>query len=112
MLVILLQTFSRFVVEADYFLNKNYIAEVLCLNKQKPAMHCNGKCYLSKKLKEQEKQEQAPTAKKSKIEVEIFTLSEPFRINICYQRSEPEYLPAILLPLSSLPRSVFRPPAV
>lgn len=76
-------------------------------------MHCNGKCYLAKKLKEQEKQdEQAPVTKKSKIEVHVFSPSEPLHINICYQSNKPEYLPAILLPLSSLPRSVFHPPAV
>ena len=34
----------------EYLLNYNYIANVLCVNKDKPEMHCNGKCYLMKKL--------------------------------------------------------------
>jgi hypothetical protein len=35
----------------EYEINKKYIAEVLCENKDKPMMHCNGKCYLKKQLK-------------------------------------------------------------
>ncbi len=34
----------------DYFLNYNYIVNVLCVNKDKPEMHCDGKCYLKKEL--------------------------------------------------------------
>ena len=34
----------------DYLLNYKYIATVLCVNKDKPEMHCNGKCYLMKEL--------------------------------------------------------------
>ena len=76
-------------------------------------MHCNGKCYLAKQLKEQEKQDQqAPVAKKFKIEVQLFNLSEPLQINICKQGGKVEYLPAYPLPLSSFPHSVFHPPAI
>jgi hypothetical protein len=35
----------------DYALHKEYIAKVLCENKDKPAMHCNGKCHLMKQIK-------------------------------------------------------------
>jgi len=35
----------------EYEINKKYIAEVLCKNKDRPEMHCNGKCYLKKQLK-------------------------------------------------------------
>jgi len=35
----------------EYEINKKYIAEVLCKNKDKLEMHCNGKCYLKKQLK-------------------------------------------------------------
>ena len=112
-LIVFLQTFNRFVVEADFFLNKNYIAKVLCINKEKPKMHCNGKCYLAKQLKEQEKQDQqAPVAKKFKIEVQLFNLSEPLQINICKQGGKAEYLPLHPLPLSSFPHSVFHPPII
>ena len=50
--------FSRLYFYAGYELNKNYIASVLCENKEKPKLQCNGKCYLAKKIKQAEKSEQ------------------------------------------------------
>lgn len=44
--------FSRFFIFAGFELNKNYIATKLCENRDKPWMHCNGKCYFMKKLKQ------------------------------------------------------------
>jgi len=57
---IMLQVLGKFMVLVDYSLNKNYIANVLCVNKNKPKMHCNGKCYLKKQLKKEETKEQSP----------------------------------------------------
>lgn len=34
----------------EYAVNYDYISTVLCINKSKPDLHCNGKCYLSKEL--------------------------------------------------------------
>ena len=34
----------------DYAINYDYITEVLCINKAKPELHCNGKCHLMKEL--------------------------------------------------------------
>ncbi len=31
----------------DYYMNYDYIAEELCINKNKPYMECNGRCYLN-----------------------------------------------------------------
>jgi hypothetical protein len=36
----------------EYYANYDYIATVLCENKDKPYLECNGKCYLQKQLKE------------------------------------------------------------
>jgi hypothetical protein len=42
---------------AYYQINKQMIADKLCINKDKPEMHCNGKCFLSKQLKKAEENE-------------------------------------------------------
>jgi len=34
----------------DYMVNYDYISTVLCINKDKPELHCNGKCQLMKEL--------------------------------------------------------------
>lgn len=46
----------------EYALNKDYIAKVLCINKDEPELKCNGMCHLNKQLKEQTKEEQNPEA--------------------------------------------------
>jgi hypothetical protein len=38
----------------EYALNQDYIANFLCVNKKKPELNCNGKCYLMKEVKKQE----------------------------------------------------------
>ncbi|WP_237738905.1 hypothetical protein [Galbibacter marinus] len=40
----------------DYVINQDYIAEYLCINKDKPEMDCNGKCYLMEMLEEENQQ--------------------------------------------------------
>lgn len=44
--------FTRFFIFAGFELNKNYIAANLCENRDKPLLHCNGKCYFEKKIKQ------------------------------------------------------------
>lgn len=51
-------TFSRVVVVFGFYANQQEIAAKLCENKDKPALKCNGKCQLSKKLQSLEKKEQ------------------------------------------------------
>ncbi len=52
------QTFSKCVIVLDYQWNKDYIAKYLCVNRDKPEMKCEGKCYLCKKLKKEAKKDQ------------------------------------------------------
>jgi hypothetical protein len=43
---------------AEYVMNYEYIATVLCENREVPEMQCNGKSYLSKMLAQQQAQDQ------------------------------------------------------
>lgn len=43
----------------EYLVNQDRIAELFCVNKDKPEMHCNGQCYLMKILKEQQKEKKS-----------------------------------------------------
>lgn len=40
-----------------YHVNKEYITQQLCENRNNPQIHCNGHCYLSKQLQKAEKGE-------------------------------------------------------
>ena len=37
-----------------YIINQDYISEFLCINKEKPELQCEGKCYLMQMLEEQQ----------------------------------------------------------
>lgn len=60
---LLVSSAAKTVLLADYLLNYDYIAKVLCINKDKPEMHCNGKCHLAKQLQQQDEQEQKSPSK-------------------------------------------------
>lgn len=73
LIICLLSTsFSRWMIVAGYELNRNYIAAELCVNKAKPALHCNGKCYLAKKIKDEERQQKQQRASSKPIFAEAF----------------------------------------
>jgi hypothetical protein len=36
----------------EYVVNYEYVSKVLCVNKEKPELKCNGKCHLMKELAE------------------------------------------------------------
>jgi hypothetical protein len=50
----LTHSFSQVVIVADYVINSELITKVFCVNKEKPAMKCNGKCHLAKQLEKDE----------------------------------------------------------
>jgi len=110
-LIVLSQTFSRFVVEADYFINKDYIAKYLCINKDKLKMNCCGKCYLNKQLKKQDKQEQSGTTKKSNTEVQLFFHTYCNTIHTKLFGKKIQFYNSDNSRLATFPRFVFHPPA-
>lgn len=64
LLAFLVMTFSRAVIVVDFYANQAYIAKNLCENRDKPMMHCCGKCQLHKRLaKEDNKDKDAPERK-------------------------------------------------
>lgn len=55
LLGIVTNSFNQWLLFSSYTVNKEYISTVLCTNKDKPHLHCDGKCFLDIKLKELEK---------------------------------------------------------
>ena len=53
----------RFCIMTNYLVQYNYYAEVLCENRDKPEMECNGKCALMEELDKADagNSEQAPS---------------------------------------------------
>lgn len=62
----------------DYVVNYEYISKVLCVNKAKPKLQCNGKCHLMKELAKKSESE-IPISSNKKIasqELEILFFEE------------------------------------
>ncbi len=64
-----MQALGKFIIYTNYIINKEYIANNLCVNKSKPILKCNGKCHLAKQLKKQDQKENKSSSSKEKIEV-------------------------------------------
>ena len=69
-ITVVLQSLSLLYVECEYNLNKAYVSKVLCVNRDKPQMHCDGKCFLKKELNrnaDHQRNEQSTTSSISLI---------------------------------------------
>ncbi len=63
---------SRSIIFIDYQINKAEITAKYCVNKDKPQMHCCGKCLLKKKLAEQEEQQKFPAFPDLKTDIQLY----------------------------------------
>jgi hypothetical protein len=63
-----LRTFIPYIA---YNINYHYISTVLCENKGKPQMHCNGKCHLNKELKKAAQGSNSDSVDFSKLMLDI-----------------------------------------
>ena len=75
-------------------------------------MQCNGKCYLAKKLKQQEKQDQqAPVSKNEKFDIAPFFVPEPVSIIKSFSIIKAIFFTKDAVLVYSAPRSIFHPPS-
>lgn len=78
-----MQTFSNSFILINYQMNKDYISKNLCENKDKPMLHCNGKCHLRKQLAKEEKKENTPFSQNMKVKFEVQYISENSIAVVC-----------------------------
>ena len=64
--------FSKVFIWVHYEINKTEITEKYCVNKDKPGMHCCGKCLLKKKLAEDEEKQKSPAMPDVKNDIQLF----------------------------------------
>ncbi len=112
--LILLQTFSRELLVLDYQVHKERVTKLFCVNKDKPALHCNGKCHLAKQLrKTSDSESKAPTVGFGKVKYEVVA-------PILYQIAAMQRLKLVPVPYASATsvrytftpiHGVFHPPA-
>src|ERR1700744_4970155 len=59
-------SFSRVLMYAGFEMNQKYIAQNLCINKDRPWLHCNGHCYFMKKIQQAEEKEKSDNSQSQK----------------------------------------------
>ncbi|WP_341836171.1 hypothetical protein WJU16_25460 [Chitinophaga pollutisoli] len=67
-----LQSVYPVVLYAGYYANKDYIAGMLCENRGRPALHCEGKCFLKKQIRKAGEEEQKEHASAKILEVCVY----------------------------------------
>jgi hypothetical protein len=85
LIIVILSIFLKPIIPViDYIVNYDYISNVLCENKAKPQLKCNGKCHLMKELakaSENEKPINSDKKDNSKHEIELLYCNELSEIN-------------------------------
>ena len=111
-----LPTVSQWGVVAYYHANKDYIARVLCENRDKPELHCDGQCYLARQLKaRQDKQDKETTDRVQNSPIlQLFCQANvPFQFGSVSAFLLSVDLPAYQFPSYTSPLTgLFRPPRV
>jgi len=105
------QTFDQSFLELDFLMNRNYIAKTLCVNQDKPQMHCKGNCYLARQMQEQQDDnKQSGNTGKEKFEVQFFFLPDETIINYVLPSIAVIYTPKRDNIIFQYQQSVFHPP--
>lgn len=67
-------------VYLDFEIRKDYIAKVLCINKEKPITQCGGKCFLKKRLKNTQKSDQQGNVAPRLTNINFYSPSKAFKV--------------------------------
>lgn len=106
----LAQTFSKTFIVAGYYANTAAYAKN-CENKAKPKMHCNGKCQVMKKLKQEENKDKQNPERKSENKNEVLS-SKSFFTSLSFniQIVNTVYPSVAANKAVAMPRAFFHPP--
>jgi hypothetical protein len=69
----------------DYFVNFDYIAEVLCLKKEVPESSCNGKCYLMQQMEENKYDIPEKSVPQTQWEIQLLSIHQPISYNLFFE---------------------------
>lgn len=102
--------FSWLLVYAGFNANRTYVATALCENKARPSMHCNGKCYLMKKLREADEQQKSEGRQNQKNLSQESILKAGFTIKFHASFLAIISTPYIMRGFQPVARVIFQPP--
>lgn len=96
----------------DYYANTVAYAKN-CINKTRPALHCNGKCQMMKQLQEEEKKEQQDAANKLEVKLAILLSKDFYCAEMkSFPLNKKILVRTINTSLNKISLDIFRPPQV
>jgi hypothetical protein len=114
-IIVLIMLIKPVLPVLEYVVNYEYISKVLCINRDKPKMQCNGKCHFMKELAKASDAEKPLSSDKKGtapiLDVLIFEEIKSFEIvPVCFGTKEKinPYYSNLYFHLNSA--SVFHPP--
>lgn len=115
-LLILMQSFSKIWIILSFKVNQDHIAKVLCINRDKPEMHCNGNCVLMQRIKASEEKERKEIPQKIKEQKEIlycFVISK-WQLQTPIEKKSPKQQPTFYQApfTAAFVNGIFRPPKI
>ena len=115
MILLLTQTFCKWVIVIEYNINRDFVAKNLCINKIKPKLQCNGKCQMMKRLAEEEKQNSSNntnSTSKEKLPDQVFSHEIDQSTTPCIEYIKISYNEDLPISKHDAPvASIFHPPA-
>lgn len=80
--IVVLNSMVYSVIKVNFTINRKYIVENFCINKDKPELKCDGKCFLMQKINdEKERQESLPAFTFNK-DFGVFITTLPYQTSI------------------------------
>jgi hypothetical protein len=102
--------FTRFFIYAGFELNRNYIATKLCENRNKPQLHCNGKCYFMKKVKQAEEKQNTEDRQAQKNLFQEANYNQPAKVKFYSVLLSVTEVPNHRIQLPQQAATIFQPP--
>ena len=106
------QSFNNTFIVFSFYLNQKKIAATLCENRYRPMLHCDGKCQLAKKIKQEENKNNQNPERKLENKNEVVSSKTYFITGLYFLSKENTYFKrysANKLEGASMP--VFHPPS-
>jgi len=99
----------------DYAVNYDYISKVLCINKAKPELKCNGKCHLMKELAKASEDDKTNSTEKKQSTNKLIDLfvgeQDSFKFAFLVNKNKPSFNSKCSNLYSHLDsNSIFHPP--
>lgn len=101
---------ANLLVFLGFEMNQKYIIRELCVNKNKPQLQCNGKCYLMNKLKQAQDKEQKQERQTQTTQVQDALITVPLNFKQFALAEIKHLFPYSTGMPRSIKNSIFHPP--